>query len=137
MNPSFVQIKNGVPDLHLLKKYYLLYFWNLPLFYHSIDPRDYGPVLQILKVANIATSFVFTVLTLEAVSDHKRSCSVKVKVFRISVKLKVFLFWLGYCSLYHSSTSFHKKDRKRSGRKSWIIPYRNSNNLAEAFRTSN
>ena len=56
-----------------------------------------------LKGFNIATSFIFIVLTLEAVSDHKKICSMKVKVFRISAELK---------ALYRSFTHFHKKDRK-------------------------
>ena len=80
-----------------------------------------------LKGFNIATSFIFIVLTLEAVSDHKKICSMKVKIFRISAELK---------TLYHSSTHFHKKDRKGLKKKTGIIPYRNTNNLAEDLQTN-
>ena len=49
----------------------LLYFWNLPLFYHSINPRDYGRVPQMLKGSQIATSFIFAVLVLGATQSSK------------------------------------------------------------------
>ena len=64
--------KNEFQVYGLLKNIYVLCFRNLPLFYYSINPTNQGLILQIIKASIMAALFIFFVLTLKTIFNHKR-----------------------------------------------------------------
>ena len=96
VKPSFAQIKKGAPELQSLKECSLFYhifetchyFFYFIILLYSINPPDYGPALQMLKGTDMTTLFIFTVLTLEIISNNKKLWSIKFQFCRISAKLR-------------------------------------------------